>query len=416
MRRRVGLAKARYDDPDGSATLVAKAAHFVADQFVVTYTSTAKGTLDLTVAAGGTPSHATVGQILVQHGRLSDDDLARAFAARYGLGHIDLDEFEVDPEAANLLPPEAARRYNAVPLAFEPDGSLVVAMADPSDSLALSDIAFMTHLEVRAAVAAAGRLAELAARLPLPPTRDGGSRFPVAATPEEPAPPPDVVEFAPPAPPPPPTVDSGELDRARAELDGTRSELDATRSELDTMRSELESARTELQTTRDERDGARAELDAVRAEFETMRAELETMRVQLEQATQSAAEAEGRVAELGDTERRVAEAHAMADQMRNEFELEREGYAATERELRAKLDRTTGLVDAYETARRRAAKLARRAEELASTLEEGALDDAPVVDDDLGVDGEEAAYDEIELTPHDGPAESAPWEGHHEQW
>ena len=316
-------------------------------------------------------SHATVGQILVQHGRLSDDDLARAFAARYGLGHIDLDEFEVDPEAANLLPPEAARRYNAVPLAFEPDGSLVVAMADPSDSLALSDIAFMTHLEVRAAVAAAARLAELAARLPLPPTREGGSRFPVAAAPEEPAPPTDVVEFAPPAPPPPPTVDSGELDRARAELDGTRSELDATRSELDTMRSELESARTELQTTRDERDGARAELDAVRAEFETMRAE---------------------------------------------FELEREGYAATERELRAKLDRTTGLVDAYETARRRAAKLARRAEELASTLEEGALDDAPVVDDDLGVDGEEAAHDEIEVTPHDGPAESAPWEGHHEQW
>ena len=71
-------------------------------------------------------SHATVGEILVQHGRLSDDDLARAFAARYGLGHIDLDEFEVDPEAANLLPPEAARRYNAVPLAFEPDGTVVV--------------------------------------------------------------------------------------------------------------------------------------------------------------------------------------------------------------------------------------------------------------------------------------------------
>ncbi len=102
-------------------------------------------------------SRANVGQILVQEGRLTEDDLARALAARYGLSHIDMTEFEVDPDAANLLPPNVAQRYRAVPLAFEPDGSLLVAMADPSDSLALSDITFMTHLDVQASVAAANR-------------------------------------------------------------------------------------------------------------------------------------------------------------------------------------------------------------------------------------------------------------------
>ncbi len=107
-------------------------------------------------------SGVTVGQILVQEHRLSEDDLARALAARYGLSHIDLSVFEVNPDAANLLPPAAARRYKAVPLEFEPDGSLLVAMADPSDSLALNDISFMTHLDVQAAVAASDLIADLA--------------------------------------------------------------------------------------------------------------------------------------------------------------------------------------------------------------------------------------------------------------
>src|SRR5437764_8931528 len=84
-------------------------------------------------------SHTTVGQILVRHGRLSEDDLAHALAARYGLWHVELSEFEPDPEAANSIPPAVAQRYRAVPLAFEPDGALLVAMADPSDSVALTD-------------------------------------------------------------------------------------------------------------------------------------------------------------------------------------------------------------------------------------------------------------------------------------
>ena len=120
-------------------------------------------------------SGATVGQILVQDGHISEDDLARALAARYGLSHVDLNVFEVNPDAANLLPPAAAQRYKAVPLEFEDDGTLLVAMADPSDSLALNDISFMTHLEVQAAVAAEDLINDLTARLPLPPNESGGS-------------------------------------------------------------------------------------------------------------------------------------------------------------------------------------------------------------------------------------------------
>jgi hypothetical protein len=184
-------------------------------------------------------SHATVGQILVEHGRLTEDDLAHALAARYGLWHVELDEFEPDPEAANLIPPPVAQRYRAVPLAFEPDGALLVAMADPSDSVALTDIGFMTHRELRAAVAPAGAIAELAARLPLPTTESadpevGGAM--VAPAPAVPpvAPSPVAPSPAVPAPAaPPPFEDRAELAAARVERDAARDELAAARVERD---------------------------------------------------------------------------------------------------------------------------------------------------------------------------------------
>src|ERR1700742_730093 len=105
-------------------------------------------------------SGETVGQILVQHGRITEDQLAHAIAARYGLDHVDLRAFEPDPQTVNLLSAETAQRHHVVPLAFEPDGSLLVAMADPSDSIALSDVSFMTGRDLRLAVAPANQIAE----------------------------------------------------------------------------------------------------------------------------------------------------------------------------------------------------------------------------------------------------------------
>src|SRR3954468_10338583 len=123
-------------------------------------------------------SGETVGRILIREGWLSEDQLARALAARYGLNHIDLTEFDVDAAAANLLPPAAAQRYRAVAVDFEPDGSLLVAMADPAAALAPNDIAFMTKLEVHAAVAAENLISDLVKRLPLPASERRASSYP----------------------------------------------------------------------------------------------------------------------------------------------------------------------------------------------------------------------------------------------
>jgi hypothetical protein len=342
-------------------------------------------------------SGETVGHILVRQGALSEDQLARALAARYGLNHVDLDEFDVDPAAANLLPPQAAQRYHAVPIGFESDGGLVVAMADPSDSLALTDIAFMTGLEVHASVAAEDLIKSLVGQLPLPVREGSGSSYPtpapappVVAAPVSPTP---ETQYPPPAPEPaaPPVPDlTLELATARVELDAANAALDAERSKHAQSVAELRQKLAGEEKLREELAQARAELDVARQEA-----------VQAAEAAARAVENAPRASDIESAERRVSEAHATLEKMRRDFENEREHHASTERDLRAKLASETerhealkeekatlqkrvdalrtqnaALLDAYATAKRWSAEFARGARELADTLEQPVLDDA----------------------------------------
>jgi type IV pilus assembly protein PilB len=109
---------------------------------------------------GTTPERA-----LLLAGAISPDGLARALAERYGLDHLDLDVFGVDMGAANLVASTAAKRYQAVPVAFVDKRTLLLAMADPSNVLAVDDIAIMTGYEVRVAVASPEAILELISRM-----------------------------------------------------------------------------------------------------------------------------------------------------------------------------------------------------------------------------------------------------------
>src|SRR5581483_87288 len=104
-------------------------------------------------------------RILLDQGAITPDGLARALAERYGLDHLDLGVFQVDMSAANLVSTTVAKRYQAVPVAFADKRTLLVAMADPSNVLAVDDIAIMTGYEVRVAVAAPDDIVALIARL-----------------------------------------------------------------------------------------------------------------------------------------------------------------------------------------------------------------------------------------------------------
>jgi type IV pilus assembly protein PilB len=99
--------------------------------------------------ANGVP----LGQSLIDAGIVDSNQLAQALAERNGLDYVDLNSFEVDQGAANLLDASKARRYQTIPISFLGEQTLLVATADPANVLALDDIAMATGYEVRRAVA-----------------------------------------------------------------------------------------------------------------------------------------------------------------------------------------------------------------------------------------------------------------------
>jgi type IV pilus assembly protein PilB len=68
-------------------------------------------------------------------------------------------------QAANLISIPAAKRYEAVPVAFLDDRTLLVAMADPANVLAVDDIALLTGKEIRPAVTSREDIHGLISRL-----------------------------------------------------------------------------------------------------------------------------------------------------------------------------------------------------------------------------------------------------------
>jgi type IV pilus assembly protein PilB len=105
------------------------------------------------------------GLVLVEQGVLRHDQLARVVAERFGLDYVDLAIYDLDMGAVALLNAGAAKRYQAVPIGFTDDGTVLLAMADPTNVLTIDDVAMMTGRRVRPVAASVEDLNLLLARL-----------------------------------------------------------------------------------------------------------------------------------------------------------------------------------------------------------------------------------------------------------
>jgi type IV pilus assembly protein PilB len=105
------------------------------------------------------------GLVLVERGILRHDQLARVVAERFGLDFVDLAVYDLDMGAVNLISVDSAKRYQAVPVGYCEDGSLVLAMANPTNVLTIDDIGMMTGRRIRPAAASVEDLNLLLARL-----------------------------------------------------------------------------------------------------------------------------------------------------------------------------------------------------------------------------------------------------------
>ena len=101
-------------------------------------------------------SGVRIGEIVVQRGWVSDEDLARMLAEQFAIDFVDLDAIAPDPTTGRLLSIDVARRVRAVPVEVS-HGAAVVAVADPTGE-ALEVLTAELDLPVELAVAPASAI------------------------------------------------------------------------------------------------------------------------------------------------------------------------------------------------------------------------------------------------------------------
>jgi type IV pilus assembly protein PilB len=100
-----------------------------------------------------------LGEILLRYNVATAAAVARALAEQYGLEFVELSRSDLDSAATSLLPENVARRLSALPIAIDEDGTVAVAVTDPTDVMASDDLRLALGLQVRFVVASVSDLA-----------------------------------------------------------------------------------------------------------------------------------------------------------------------------------------------------------------------------------------------------------------
>src|SRR2546423_10746263 len=97
-------------------------------------------------------SGKSLGRTLIDMSLVGEAALVKALATQIGLPFMDLADSQIDLTAASLVPHSLAKRYTALPIAFEEE-TLIVAMSDPGNVFAVDDIRTLTGRDIRIVVA-----------------------------------------------------------------------------------------------------------------------------------------------------------------------------------------------------------------------------------------------------------------------
>jgi type IV pilus assembly protein PilB len=95
------------------------------------------------------------GEILVEQGACTRAQVARVLAEQHELEYVELADSTIAVEAASLLPELLARRYRALPVRFNDDGSILVAVADPTNVLFSDELRLALGGPIQVGVASA---------------------------------------------------------------------------------------------------------------------------------------------------------------------------------------------------------------------------------------------------------------------
>ena len=92
-----------------------------------------------------------LGRVLVDLGYATQGAILSVMAQQIGIEYIDFADKHPEPLAVAVVPKELAQRYTLMPVAIT-DNTLLVAMADPQNVMALDDLRIITKYEIKPAI------------------------------------------------------------------------------------------------------------------------------------------------------------------------------------------------------------------------------------------------------------------------
>lgn len=98
-------------------------------------------------------SGGKLGHVLVQLGIIKDNQLLKALEAAFGLPGIDLNNFQVQTAATQLVPRDICEKHTLIPVQKVGTTTLVVAFSDPDNMSVRDDLRFITRCKIQAVVA-----------------------------------------------------------------------------------------------------------------------------------------------------------------------------------------------------------------------------------------------------------------------
>lgn len=81
-----------------------------------------------------------LGRVLVDKGYVKEEQVLELLSRQLQIPYIDLRRFQYDNETVQLIPEMISRRYRVIALKQQPDGSLLVGMADATDIFAYDEL------------------------------------------------------------------------------------------------------------------------------------------------------------------------------------------------------------------------------------------------------------------------------------
>jgi type IV pilus assembly protein PilB len=100
-----------------------------------------------------------LGDILVDLGFVSEEDVVAILSDQMGLAYIDLSSYQVESEVIALVDEKVAHQFQMIPL-FKIDNVLTVAMADPLNIQAVDELNRITKLEIQPVFSTKGAIRE----------------------------------------------------------------------------------------------------------------------------------------------------------------------------------------------------------------------------------------------------------------